>query len=184
MPNLTYAGLDLSYGGLGIALYRPADNKYVVETLKFPAAKAGTGMPRLIRIADQVLSSLTIWQSTMGTIDGIAVEGYAPGSTYGREMAGELRAAVLLRLLQTQTYVDGDFTIVSPTGLKKFVTGKGNATKDQMMLAAFKKWGVEFKDNDQCDAYALARVASTKTGHGPRLGYEKEVLDKLTWGTT
>ena len=46
---------------------------------------------------------------------------------------------------------------VPPTQLKKFVTTKGNAKKEQMLLHTFKRWGIEFADNNLCDAYCLAR---------------------------
>lgn len=52
-------------------------------------------------------------------------------------------------------YVD-----VAPSRLKQFATGKGNAAKGDMQLAAFKRGGVEFtdKDNDACDAWWLRQM--------------------------
>ena len=51
------------------------------------------------------------------------------------------------------------YEIIPPTNLKKFVTGKGNVKKELMLLKTFKKWGVEFEDNNLCDAYCLCRYA-------------------------
>ena len=51
------------------------------------------------------------------------------------------------------------YKIIPPTELKKFVTGKGNAKKDLMLLNVYKKWGVEFADDNLADAYSLARMA-------------------------
>jgi crossover junction endodeoxyribonuclease RuvC len=51
------------------------------------------------------------------------------------------------------------FKVVAPNTLKKFVTGKGNSKKNQMMLHAFKKWKMEFDDDNLCDAYGLARMS-------------------------
>lgn len=48
---------------------------------------------------------------------------------------------------------------ISPSAVKKFCTSKGNAKKEDMKLWAYKKWGVEFKTNDECDAYVLAKLA-------------------------
>lgn len=48
---------------------------------------------------------------------------------------------------------------VPPNNLKKFVLGKGQGGKDEMRLGVFKRWGVEFKTDDQCDAYGLAQMA-------------------------
>ncbi len=52
-----------------------------------------------------------------------------------------------------------NYKVIAPGTLKKFVTGKGNSKKDVMLLKTYKKWGVEFTDNNICDAYGLARMA-------------------------
>jgi len=52
-----------------------------------------------------------------------------------------------------------NYRVIAPGTLKKFVTGKGNSKKDLMLLKTYKKWGVEFSDNNICDAYGLARMA-------------------------
>lgn len=51
------------------------------------------------------------------------------------------------------------YKIIAPGTLKKFTTGSGAAKKEQMLLHIFKKWGIEFKDNNTADAYCLARLA-------------------------
>lgn len=52
-----------------------------------------------------------------------------------------------------------NYKVIAPGTLKKFVTGKGNSKKELMLLKTFKRWGVEFEDNNICDAYGLARMA-------------------------
>ena len=47
---------------------------------------------------------------------------------------------------------------VPPTQLKQFATGKGNANKEIILQQVYKRWGVEFSDNNQADAYVLARI--------------------------
>ena len=47
---------------------------------------------------------------------------------------------------------------VTPSILKKFVTGSGKATKDQMVIAVETKWGFEATDDNEADAYGLARI--------------------------
>jgi Holliday junction resolvasome RuvABC endonuclease subunit len=49
---------------------------------------------------------------------------------------------------------------IPPMTLKKYATGKGNAKKQEMLLQIYKRWGVEFTDDNAADAYALARLAS------------------------
>ena len=59
--------------------------------------------------------------------------------------------------------------------LKKYATGKGTAKKQEMLLQIYKRWGVEFNDDNAADAYALARLAG---GHAIDK-IEQEVLDKM-----
>ena len=51
------------------------------------------------------------------------------------------------------------YKIIAPGTLKKFVTGDGRAKKDLMLLKVYKKWGVEFDNDNIADAYGLARMA-------------------------
>jgi hypothetical protein len=71
------------------------------------------------------------------------------------------------------TYFDGDINSVipypehlrrplqiPPMTLKKYATGKGNAKKQEMLMQMYKRWGVEFNNDNAADSYALARLAS------------------------
>jgi hypothetical protein len=44
-----------------------------------------------------------------------------------------------------------------------------------MLLQVFKKWGVEFPDDNAADSYGLAHIVSGKGS----MAYEKEIYDKL-----
>jgi crossover junction endodeoxyribonuclease RuvC len=48
------------------------------------------------------------------------------------------------------------------TTLKKWVCGKGNVKKDQMMLHVFKRWGFESPSDNICDAVALGYFGLSK----------------------
>lgn len=50
--------------------------------------------------------------------------------------------------------------LIPPMTLKKYATGKGTSKKQEMLLQMYKRWGVEFNDDNAADAYALARLAS------------------------
>jgi len=73
---------------------------------------------------------------------------------------------------------DGQYPlIVPPTNLKKYVTGKGNGvSKSQMLLQVYKKWGVEFNDDNAADSYGLAHLVAGKTQPRGR----KRSLRKIT----
>lgn len=55
---------------------------------------------------------------------------------------------------------------VPPTVLKKFVTGKGNSKKEEVMMHVLKQWGHESKTNNTADAVGLAMVGLSVLGVG------------------
>jgi crossover junction endodeoxyribonuclease RuvC len=48
---------------------------------------------------------------------------------------------------------------IPPMTLKKYASGKGTSKKQEMLLQIYKRYGVEFNDDNAADAYALARLA-------------------------
>ena len=66
----------------------------------------------------------------------------------------------LLYMIRTYLFEKNvPFEAKAPTALKKWHTTDGFATKDMMMKIAKCKWGIQFKDDNICDAYCLARWA-------------------------
>jgi hypothetical protein len=60
--------------------------------------------------------------------------------------------------------------------VKKYVTGKGTGVqKNQMLLQVYKKWDVEFDDDNAADSYGIARIVSGRN----ETAYEKEIINKL-----
>jgi Holliday junction resolvasome RuvABC endonuclease subunit len=47
------------------------------------------------------------------------------------------------------------YTIIPPTTLKKIITGKGVGKKEMMLKEVYKKFGLDFNDNNLCDAFCL-----------------------------
>ena len=101
--------------------------------------------------------------------DIFVMEGYAYGSSMSRVFdLGELGGIIKIRIFNYYYNFDNPrnvtiapfnnvFFIVPPTMLKKFVTGKGNCKKALMLLKIYKKWGIEFNDDNIADAFALAK---------------------------
>lgn len=55
--------------------------------------------------------------------------------------------------------------LVTPSQVKKFATGKGNAGKDEVMLAVSRRYpAVEVTDNNQTDALVLAAIGAAVMG--------------------
>lgn len=53
---------------------------------------------------------------------------------------------------------------VPPSQLKLFATGKGNSAKEVILQQVYKRWGVEFSDNNQADAFVLAKIGEAYLG--------------------
>jgi Holliday junction resolvasome RuvABC endonuclease subunit len=162
-----FAGIDASYSGFGVTLI-DHESSHVTYVAKFN----GTGVERL-RNAQKFLTDLFICENEdLYEFQDIAIEGYAFGSQMSN-MLGELGGIVRLFIYEKFGIKP---LLVPPTSLKKYVTGKGTGVqKNQMLLYVYKKWDVEFKDDNAADAYSLAKLVS---GQGS-LAYEKEIYSKL-----
>lgn len=124
---------------------------------------------------------------TVGYVDSwfdlqdVTLENYAMGIRGGKTFSiGEGGGAVKLALWhQLGARELACPTLVTPTALKKFVTGKGRVEKNQILLAVYRKWGVEFSNDDQADAYSLARVGLALLSGETEFEYEAEVVTQL-----
>jgi hypothetical protein len=172
------AGIDQSYTGFGFSIDGESKKR------AFPSSRYDSDTHRLAAIEDWFMSWLRN-QSKAG-LDLVVREGYANGAKFGRELAGELGGVVNLSTL----YVVGHPPlIVPPTSLKKFVTGKGNAKKNEMLLGVYKQWGVSFSDDNQADAYALEKFGEaflwTGGADGPEINltkYQHEAIEAVRKG--
>lgn len=87
------------------------------------------------------------------TIDFIAREGFSFGSKNRAFVLGGIGYAVDAHFYSEYKEY---YYVIPPSSVKKYITGNGNAKKDQMILQTYKKHKIEFKSNDECDAYGIA----------------------------
>lgn len=153
-----WVGIDQSYSGFAITVLGE-DSSYETTVAKFDSA----GVERLSEIQIHLKDTLNK-VSTCCEVHDVAMEGYAYGREFGVAQSGELGGAVKLALYGMENIGKGNYPIiVQPTSLKKYVTGRGNGIqKNQMLLQVFKKWGVEFPDDNAADSYGLAHIVSGK----------------------
>ncbi len=69
------------------------------------------------------------------------------------------RCGLLYMILTHLFQEDVNYKIIPPTSLKKWHTTDGHADKVMMMRVAKCKWGIDFQDDNICDAYCLAMMA-------------------------
>lgn len=157
-------GIDPSLTSTGLVVLGRDGDLAVAEALRPP--KGLTGAARL----DALHQQFSRWlRSTRAAIDlgryeapiVAALEGY--GYSANSQRLAELGEWV--GLIKWELWRNNiGFFVVPPARLKKFVTGKGTAQKDEMRLAIYKRWHFEHPSNDVVDAYGLARIALAIAG--------------------
>lgn len=173
-------GIDPSLTSTGIVVLRGNKVELAVTTKNKPAL--GTiERVRLIyeRIVDiqENLSDGEKWQAP----DLIVIEGFSYGSK-GRSVFDIAylgwRIREELEWLKEQDNIP--WLEVPPSQLKKFATGQGNANKEIILQQVYKRWGVEFSDNNQADAYVLAQIGRAYLGGMDDLAaFQQEVIANL-----
>lgn len=127
---------DLSLTCPGIAVYDHAAG-IQVGNLK----NDRRGMDRLAYLRRQVLA-------VAAHSDLVLIEGYAFARPNQAHQIGELGGVVRLALFEARLRV----LEVSPASVKKLACGKGNAPKDEVLLAAVRRLGYAGTSSDEADA--------------------------------
>lgn len=144
-----FVGIDLSLTGTGLIVL-DQDANIMEQKLISTKAKDITEV-RLLQILEELK-----FVPTIAKLKKVNIEGLSFGSR-GQSMLELAALHYFIRIYMFQK--DVPYEIIPPTQLKKHITGKGNAKKELMLMKIYKKWGVEFSDNNIADAYALARHA-------------------------
>lgn len=158
----TWVGIDASLTAFAICAL-DAQGEYYINVV----SSDHRGVERLAEIRHH----LNNFVSSAAPVTDIALESTVSHSQ-SASILGELSGVVKVTLWENHGVTP---LLVPPMSLKRFACGKGNATKDLVMLSVYKRYGVEIPDNNAADAYVLARIA-----RGDTIGkVEDEVLLKL-----
>lgn len=121
------------------------------------APKKLSGLTRLAWLRDEILERCEVPGGPADEADLIVLEGYSLGTTRAAShahSAGELGGLIRFALW-SESY---RFAILPPASLKKFATGKGNATKPDMRAERFKRTGDDERDDNRNDAWWLRQA--------------------------
>ncbi len=143
------------------------------------------GIYRAMEIADRVAELIIIHRANVAYIEGYSFGSMGQALYQIGELGGLLRER-FCEIYGNDEVVPFDWKEIPPTQVKKFCTGKGNAKKEDMKLHTYKRWGVEFRSNDEVDAFVLAKIAEAMEAVTPDhdklqnyLIFQQEVLRQL-----
>jgi Holliday junction resolvasome RuvABC endonuclease subunit len=156
-------GLDLSLTATGLAA--PDGSTSTIKT------RDKDGDRRLAQIRDTIAG-------LCGGVDLAVIEDL-PTHASSAGISGLVHGAVRAALLDAGV----PYALVTPATLKKYATGNGSAKKSGMILAAYKRFGVEFDDEDQCDAAWLRAAGLDQLGEPLAVlpAAQRQVLAKVRW---
>lgn len=162
-------GIDLSLAGTGLAI--------LTDDPAFPEPKLPPVYPRSSGASPDLIPTawyfgylvspvpkaiLERWQAILAAVTACAenahqviIEGYSFGSKFSSHMDAihELGGIVKYHLAKMgQTPVT-----VSPSVLKKFITGHGGSDKNLVLKEIYKRYHVDLPDDNMADAFALAK---------------------------
>jgi Holliday junction resolvasome RuvABC endonuclease subunit len=160
-------GIDQSLTGFALSVVSiefPSQHKTWVYKSEF------RGTQRLADIRGWIQDMWLLFPIEGWVVKDVAMEGTVLASQSALAL-GELSATVKLTLWDKSILP----LQIPPMTLKKYATGKGTAKKQEMLLQIYKRWGVEFSDDNAADSYALARLAG-----GLAIDkVETEIVDKI-----
>ncbi|MFF5655274.1 Holliday junction endonuclease [[Kitasatospora] papulosa] len=168
-PALPVVAFDLSLTASGIC-YRDGSTGTVTTRQK-------DGDRRLLAIEDA--AAIAIGGGDLGPVPVLAVLEDIPKNSYAAKPIAMVHAIVRRLLMKAGV----PYVLVTPATLKTYATGKGNGDKTPMAIAALKRAGREFPDDNQCDAFWLWCAGLDWLGHAPLVmpKAQRAALDKAAW---
>lgn len=166
--QIDVVGLDLSLTSTGVAV---GSSTSTINTL-------AKGPQRLIEISHRV-------STLMSTLSNprVVLEGYSMASRNSQAHAtGELGGVIRVTLFSSGI----PYVVVPPTCRAKFATGRGNASKSEVVSAVSARTGLIWSGpgaDDKCDAWILQEMGLTWLG-GSRFDWPKlnlSALDNIDW---
>jgi Holliday junction resolvasome RuvABC endonuclease subunit len=161
------AGLDLSITETGLVVSGFGSGLANVHTIKSREPRDW----RLVEIRREVRALLD--GAELALLEDLPVHVKASGIT------GMVQGVVRVELMDLGI----KYGLVVPATLKKYATGRGNATKPDMAVAAHKRAEMEFRNDNECDAWWLWVMAND---HADQAVFtlpkdQRASLDKIKW---
>jgi crossover junction endodeoxyribonuclease RuvC len=150
-------GLDLSLTSTGVAVATP--NGAITDritTKPVPNATLRERRDRLRRLVSPIRTYIT-------DADLVVIEGPSYGSTTPHQHD---RAGLWWLVIDCVMRADVQVVEVPPSTRMRYATGRGNASKDDVLTAVIRRYpNVDVNGNDEADALILAAMGARHLGH-------------------
>jgi crossover junction endodeoxyribonuclease RuvC len=149
---LFFCGIDASFTGCAVSIIDESCN--LIESNIFSTKPTHTEIDIELRVKELLNNVIFLLEKYLSDELYVCIEGLSFASKgQGFVQQAVLNYSIRMWLLDNNI----KFKAPAPTSLKKFVC-TGNAKKELMLKEVYKKWGMDFSNNDECDAYSLARI--------------------------
>lgn len=173
MKPMRFIGLDISIVCTGVSIL---DENLEIILASNVASKKGPylelDIPRFQDITQRLSNKVQFQED-----DFVLIENYAYGASGQITRIAELTG--LIKNLVYNTVNHKRIFVCSPPSLKKFVVGKGNCAKNLIMKTAYQRWGFNSNNDNEVDAYALARLCQCFVLGSETNQKEKEVCRSI-----
>lgn len=142
---MTFVGIDQSLNASGVCVISDEGAVQTLLTVEHPTG--GAIDVKLLNIRRAVISAIS-------GASFAAMEGYSYDSVHRAFDLGEVAGTVKVAMLEHGV----GYTVVPPVTLKLYATGLSHASKEDVIAAA-KAEGVDPSNDNEADAFFLARLA-------------------------
>lgn len=166
-----FIGVDQSLNKIGICVIRDGD---VVSLERIQVPRKCKGPERLTFLRDRLQASILPFKPDLVHA---SMEAQSLGSIGDIDQLGQISGVV--QIVLSDMGVRRPFK-VPPASLKKFVANHAQASKERMMRVSQELWGIEFENDDVCDAHGLARISEEYVEQKSTLRHQVEVVHSLS----
>ena len=106
----------------------------------------------------------------------VMIEGFSFGSK-GKGVSTQYGVGFAIRFALVSRNIS--YFEPTPSQVKKFATGKGNTSKDNMIIPLLRNWNFEHKSDNVRDAYIMARMSMALKKDTLLTKYQQEVMSKM-----
>lgn len=170
-------GVDQSLRNTGLATI---ERGVFISTGRVSTEKMNVkGHSRIDVIIDEIMR-------TVGDTPSASVRVGIEGPAMSAKGSAVVQIFGLYGILCRELYLAGlRYYVVTPQSVKQYATGKGNASKDEVLAAMIRRHPeVDFFSNDIADAMAVAAIGARKFADPVEDSLPKraiEALDKVQW---